>query len=125
MQEEINNWWELALDDLDTAQKNLEIKKYHVASLFAQQAVEKALKALYIKSFKELKKTHDLVFLASKLDLPDNYKSICKQLGPIYLETRYPDVSGKLPFSLFSQQDASEFVKMAEEILIWVKKKLS
>ena len=27
---EVQTWWELALDDLDTAQKNFEIGKYHL-----------------------------------------------------------------------------------------------
>src|SRR3989338_9499282 len=103
---EVQTWWELALDDLDTAQKNLDIGKHHIASLFAQQAVEKALKSLYIKQLHELKKTHDLVFLASKLGLPETYKSICKRLDPVYLQTRYPDVSGTLPSALFSKKDA-------------------
>src|SRR3989338_96995 len=122
---EVQTWWELALDDLDTAQKNFEIGKYHIASLFAQQAVEKALKSLYIKQFNELKKTHDLFFLASKLNLPETYKSICKRLNPVYLQTRYPDVSGLLPPSLFTKKDATEFIAMATDILEWVKKKLS
>ncbi len=125
MSAEVKIWWELALDDFDTAQKNFEIGKYHIASLFAQQAVEKALKSLYIEHFNELKKTHDLVFLASKLNLPENYKSICKKLDPVYLQTRYPDVSGQLPPALFTKKDATEFVAIAKEILEWVKKKLS
>ena len=98
---EVQTWWELALDDLDTAQKNFEIGKYH------------------------LKKTHDLFFLASKLNLPETYKSICKRLNPVYLQTRYPDVSGLLPPSLFTKKDATEFIAMATDILEWVKKKLS
>lgn len=125
MQEEVTLWWELALDDIDTAQKNFNIPKYHIAALFSQQAVEKALKALYIYTFKSLKKTHDLVFLATRLKLPDQYKTICKQLDPLYTEARYPDVSGKLPQTLFTKADAAEFIFIAEEILAWVKKKLS
>ncbi len=124
MQEEIKLWWELALDDLDTAKKNLEFGKYHIASLFSQQAVEKALKAFYIKTFNELKKTHDLVFLSTKLGLPENYRKICKRLDPVYTGTRYPDVSGQLPSALFEKNDAEEFIKTAEEVILWVKKKL-
>ncbi len=124
MREEMNIWWELALDDLDTAKKNIIIEKYHVASLYAQQATEKALKALYIQTFKELKKTHDLVFLANKLNVPEQYKNICKKLDPVYLPTRYPDVSGKLPKILFDKSDAIGFIKIAEEVLQWVKTQL-
>ncbi len=124
MSPEIDNWWSLALDDLDTAQKNVGIGKYHVAALFAQQAAEKALKALYIKRFNELRKTHDLVFLAGKLGIPNSYLTICKQLDPVYLQTRYPDISGRLPQSMFNKADAEELVKISGEILQWVKKNL-
>lgn len=125
MEEVAKYWWEMAIDDLDTAKKSIGIEKYHVASLFAQQAVEKALKALYVKNFKELKKTHDLVFLANKLNLPEEYLYNCKELDPVYTETRYPDVSGQLPSSLFTLEDAEEFVRIAEEVLDWVKTRLS
>lgn len=125
MREEVKIWWELALDDIDTSKKNFVIQKYHVTSLYAQQATEKALKALYIQRFNELKKTHDLVFLANKLNTPEQYKTICKQLEPVYLETRYPDVSGKLPKMLFDKSDAAQFLKIAEEVLQWVKTQLS
>ena len=94
MKEEVKIWFELALDDLDTAKKNNQIGKFHIASLFSQQAAEKALKALYIHTFNELKKTHDLVFLASRLEIPDLFKTICIKLDPVYLQSRYPDVSG-------------------------------
>src|SRR3989338_4449900 len=117
MREEVKIWWELAVDDIDTAEKNCKIEKYHVAALYAQQATEKALKGLYIQTFQELKKTHDLVFLANKLNIPDQYKNICKKLDPIYLPTRYPDVSGKLPKMLFDKADALEFIKIAKEVL--------
>ena len=41
MKEEVKLWWELALDDFDTARKNKDIGKFHIASLFSQQAAEK------------------------------------------------------------------------------------
>jgi len=125
MREEVKIWWELAVDDIDTAEKNSNIEKYHVAALYAQQATEKALKGLYIQTFQELKKTHDLVFLANKLNIPDQYKNICKKLDPVYLPTRYPDVSGKLPKMLFDKADALEFIKIAKEVLQWIKTQLS
>ena len=77
MKEEAENWWAQALEDLDTAKVNLENEKYYAASLFAQQSVEKALKAYYIDKYEKLMKTHDLVYLANKLDLPENLVELC------------------------------------------------
>jgi len=60
---EVEKWWKQAKRDLKSAKNSFKSKDYYVSSLLAQQTVEKALKALYIKKFNELIKTHDLVFL--------------------------------------------------------------
>jgi len=49
MRKEVSRLWEQALEDLDTAKKLLEVEKYYASVFFAEQAVEKALKALFIK----------------------------------------------------------------------------
>ena len=49
MRKEIENWWLQAEDDFDSAEKNFTIKKYHLVVFLCQQAVEKGLKALYLK----------------------------------------------------------------------------
>ena len=121
---EVDGWWLQALDDLDTAKANHGIKKYHIASLFSQQAVEKALKAYYIKKFKELKKTHDIVYLANELSLPHKLVDYCKQLNPIYSQSRYPDASGELPSQMFLEEEAQEFINYSEEVLNWIRKKV-
>jgi len=48
MSEEAEIWWKQALEDLDTAKFNFSGRKFDAAAFFAQQATEKALKALYI-----------------------------------------------------------------------------
>jgi HEPN domain-containing protein len=45
-------------------------------------------------------------------------------LEPVYQETRYPDVSSKLPAEEFEEKDAIELVNNAQEVLEWVKKKI-
>jgi HEPN domain-containing protein len=45
---------------------NFKWKKFYVAAFFAQQAAEKALKAVYIKNFGKLIKTHDLFLIGKK-----------------------------------------------------------
>ncbi len=122
MRDDIKVWWKQAEDDLDSAKANFEIKQYRVASLLAQQALEKALKALYIKRFNELKKTHDLVFLANKLDLPEDLRGVCKELDPLYLQTRYPDATGNLPSELFDKADTFNFISLADEVMEWIEK---
>lgn len=66
-------WREGANDALDSAQKLFDSKKYHHALFFCHLAAEKALKARYIEEKRELPPyTHDLVLIASKLDVSFN-----------------------------------------------------
>lgn len=60
MRKETENWWKQAEEDLDSAQKNLEIKKYYLVAFLSQQAVEKGLKALIL--FKSKKNNNRAFF---------------------------------------------------------------
>lgn len=53
MRKEVSLLWEQALEDIDTAKKLIEVEKYYAAVFFAEQAAEKALKALvhFIRRF--------------------------------------------------------------------------
>ena len=93
MGNEYNLWLKKAEQDLDTAKYNIEGRKFDAGLFFLQQAAEKSLKALHIKKFRELFKTHDLVILARKLKAPKNIEDFCKELTLAYQYTRYPDVS--------------------------------
>lgn len=48
MRLEILRFWEQAQEDLETARYNSAGGKFYAAAFFCQQAVEKALKALYM-----------------------------------------------------------------------------
>ncbi|ATZ61003.2 MAG: hypothetical protein DDT33_01406 [Firmicutes bacterium] len=123
MREEVSNWWKQALRDLESAKNALRYKDYYVSSFLSQQAVEKALKALYIEKYDELLRIHDIVFFAKKVGLPDDLIAACKRLNPVYAETRYPDASGKLPAYEYSKDDATNDLKDAEKVLTWIEKK--
>lgn len=124
MKEEIKNWWKQALTDLDTAKSNLKNNKYYACSFFCQQAVEKALKALYLKKFKKLIKIHNIVILAERLKLPKELIEKCNELNPVYIETRYPDAGGSLPAYRYTQDDAETDLASAKKVIAWLKKKI-
>lgn len=120
MREEIKKWMEKAEHDLNTAKTNFHERIYDAAAFYSQQSAEKALKALCIKTLGEVVKTHDLVFLSRKLDLPDELKIACKELSPAYTYTRYPDV-----IEIETLDEVSEkLIGYAKEVLEWVKKKI-
>lgn len=122
MREEIKNWLKQAKKDLKKAKDNLKIKNYDLTSFLSQQATEKGLKALQLKKEKKIIKTHDLVFLAERLKIPENLIENCRKLRPVYTETRYPDSAGD--FKVFSKEDAKEDIKLAKEVLVWIEKNL-
>jgi len=124
MKPEVEKWWKQAERDLKSAKNSFKSKDYYVSSLLAQQSVEKALKALYIKKFNELIKTHDLVFLANKIKLAEELIELCDKLSKVYIETRYPDASGRLPSETFSKEDSLNHINIAEEIIKWIKKEI-
>lgn len=122
MKPEAENWWKQAKKDLNTGRNNLKNKDYYAASFFAQQSVEKGLKALQIKKEKKIIKTHDLLFLAKRLNLPENLSRSCDRLNPIYIQTRYPDANGG--FEDYSEEESKEDLEMAEEVLKWIEQNL-
>lgn len=118
MEEEYLKWLKQAEADYDTAKYNLNGKRIDSGLFFLQQSAEKALKALYIKNFKELLKIHDLFILGKKLNAPKEIIQFCKELSPAYQYTRYPDVPK------IKNINFEKYVVYAEEILKWVKKKI-
>ncbi len=74
MREEVKSWWKQAAKDLDSANKNFEIKEYYLVAFLCQQSVEKALKALYIHKLRESPGlTHSLIFLGKSVEVPEEF----------------------------------------------------
>ncbi len=71
MRTEVVPWWEQAQADLETARVTQAAARYYAVSWFAQQAGEKALKALYIEQHGVLApRTHDLTSLGGQVGVP-------------------------------------------------------
>jgi uncharacterized protein len=68
---ETQPWWRQAQADLQTAEITLQAGQCYAVSWFAQQAAEKALKALYLERHGQLApRTHDLGYFAVELAVP-------------------------------------------------------
>jgi len=124
MRQEAKTWWEQAKSDLKTAHHSFDAKDFDWSCFQAQQSVEKAFKALYLQEFAELRKVHDLVFLAQKLQVPSDYIPFCAWLNKVYVMARYPDASDIIPAKKFSREDAKKAIEVATTILQWLEKKL-
>jgi len=113
-------WIKKAEQDLDASDYLIKGEKYEESLFFSQQSVEKALKYVYIKKFKKLVKTHDLVLLAREIKAPENLLEKCKKLTLAYQYTRYPDI----PRIEDIKKQAVEFLNFAKEVLKWAKENI-
>lgn len=124
MKEETKKWIKRAERDLRTAKNDIKSKDYYATSFWCQQAAEKALKAVILEKKGELIKIHDLVELAKKSDAPEYILQLCKDLTPVYTETRYPDWGDESEFKKFNKKEAEEDIKITKRIIAWIKKNL-
>ena len=119
MEKEYSQWFAKAEKDLDTAKYLMKDERKEESLFFLQQAAEKALKAVYIKKFDKLLKTHDLFLLSREVKAPKEIQEICKKLTLAYQYTRYPDIAKKN-----TEDEIEEFLSSTEDIIKWTKNNL-
>jgi len=118
MKEEIKKWIEKSDRDLNTAKYNLKGNIFDASAFFAQQSVEKALKALLLKETNKFPKIHDLTKLGKLVDAPNEIIVLCSKINPGYIASRYPDQG-----EIYSKEEVEEIIKFSEEVLTWIKRK--
>ncbi|MEE9224125.1 MAG: HEPN domain-containing protein [Thermoplasmata archaeon] len=116
---ETSKWWNHSRSDLETAEYNLKGEMLNAAAFYAQQAAEKALKALQIERLGRFDRTHDLLYLARSVDAPAEILRHCELIAPFYTVTRYPNA--EVPFD---KREVSSVVKASGEVMEWVGKSL-
>jgi len=120
MRKEVENWMAQANDDLEKAEILFKNNKLDGATFYCQQAVEKALKALFMQKLaKSPDQTHSLVYLAKGLGIPRSYYPLLQSLTPEFVMTRYPDVVGEAPYRLYSEKKVADYLKESKELLRW------
>lgn len=122
---EADRWLRTALDDLDTASILLQNRKHAHACFHAQQAGEKALKALWYASdadpwghsIKKLIDDLERVDLDLRKELGDLDRSALF-LDRFYVPTRYPNGLPEItPDIAFTAEDAGTCIEHAGSIL--------
>ncbi|MFH1054861.1 MAG: HEPN domain-containing protein [Candidatus Altiarchaeota archaeon] len=48
-----------------------------------------------------------------------------RTLTPKFIDTRYPDASIGAPYELYGKEDVSDLLQRAEEVIEWIKKKIT
>jgi len=97
----IQSWINFAEEDLSTAEWCIQGEKLLWAMTMCQQAIEKIIKALYIKNTDKIpEKTHNLIKLATDTniisELSEETLELFNKLLVYYFASRYPDKRIKL-----------------------------
>ncbi len=115
-----------ALEWLERAEKDLRLAEHDLAGGFAdaaafnaQQAAEKALKAVCLARSGELHRMHDLVLLGRLVGLDGQLLSECASINEFYASARYPDVGAPVSFKA-----AEGAIRVAEKVFLWSKKQV-
>ena len=125
MRREAEAWLKQSYADLKTAKDCFEDENYYATAFFCQQAVEKALKAMYIIVRKDYPlRTHNLLELAREVYADEKILKIARELTPEFVISRYPDAANGIPAELYDRDKAERILLMTEEFFKWLKEKL-
>lgn len=123
------DWLKQAERDLKQAKLSMENGFYEWACFVAQQAAEKAIKALCEKH-RLLVRTHQLLAIMKTLgdleDIPSELYEKGAVLDRFYVPTRYPNgFTAGAPMEYFFQKDAEEAISYAEAIIRFCSDKIT
>ena len=123
------DWLKQAESDLCAAEDSASSKHNEWACFQAQQAAEKALKALLFSKGIE-SRIHSIKFLLSNLPenilVSDQIQNAARELDKHYIQTRYPDsFSTGIPKDFFTQDDAERAISNARKIIEFAKEKIN
>ena len=121
-------WLLQAEQDLDDAEFNLSGGRYNVACFLAQQSAEKALKAYLFSRGAEEVWGHSVAELCKDAQTFDPiFNQLDSKAAPLdkyYIPTRYPNaLPGGIPSKAFDENDAKSAIRLAKEVIDFVKSK--
>ena len=124
--EKIDYWLDIAEYDLKTSKAMLDTGRFLYTVFMAQQALEKLLKALYLKNKQEEPPfTHNLLYIAkaTSLEFTVEQKEFLNKLTAYYIEGRYPLYKEKLS-TLVDKEEADKVFNTATEMFSWIKSQI-
>lgn len=119
-----DEWLKQADYDLGTAKAMLRTRRYIYTVFMCHLAIEKALKGIYAKKFRENpSKTHNLNYLCEKinLEIPEKFQDFIDNLNNLSVPTRYPDELERL-LRDFKKGVTKKTYNQTKELLQWLKK---
>jgi HEPN domain-containing protein len=120
-----DEWFNQADYDMDTAEFMFSGERYFYSVFMCHLSLEKALKGLYIRKFKDAPpKTHNLLYLLEFIDpgLPEDMYDFVFTLNRVSVLTRYPDNLQKM-LKDYNKEKTNEILGKSKELLRWLKEK--
>lgn len=126
-QDHINYWIKTSENDLSSMESNFESGKYDWALFIGHLALEKILKALWVKNNGDNfpPKIHNLLLIAEKTEFTpsEEQKVFLNRANNFSLETRYPDYKFEF-YKSCTKEYAKENIKNIYEIHKCIKEKI-
>ncbi len=124
----IQNWVSLSDYDIESAQVMLDSKRFLYVAFMCQQAIEKLLKACFVKEKgKTPPYTHSLVRLCEELSfysvINEKYQEDIELLNSYYIASRYSEDYAELSKSI-SLEQANDMFEFSQEFLEWLKSQM-
>ena len=126
MAERARDWLNEAEYDLETAVILLKNHRYNAACFYAQQAAEKAVKAVLL-SYNIWRAGHSILDLLKELlrhhvEVPEELLDAARALDKHYIPPRYPNVfNSGAPHEYYTEEDAREAVELARKVLAFAR----
>lgn len=117
-------WLKSAEEDCFDAEVFYRNGRYFRTAFFAQQAVEKALKAMFIVMAREdppkihtVTELYRLLVEKSTFRLPEEIERLLYFLNKFYTVSQYPDAANGLPSESVDELEAARALKIAKEVI--------
>jgi len=124
-----NDWFNQALRDIEQAEDSRKAGRHEWACFAAQQAAEKAVKALHLYMHQEawgrvIAKL--LKELPESVNVPDGLIDKARVLDNFYIPSRYPNSHPEgAPFEHYGPLQSGEAIRYAREIIEFVRNKMA
>ena len=127
-EEKVQHWVNMADRDIEAAEWNSKGKYNLHAGYLCHQAVEKLLKARFVKIKEETPPyTHDLFRLAELTGLfdmmSDEQKDFLAELDPLQIKARYQEYKDAVEEKM-TDETTQEILTKTKELVTWIKQKI-
>ena len=124
-----NDWFNQALRDIEQAEDSRKAGRHEWACFAAQQAAEKAVKALHLYMHQEAW-GHVIAKLLKELpesvNIPEDLIDKARVLDNFYIPPRYPNSHPEgAPFEHYGPLQSGEAIRYAREIIEFVRNKMA